>query len=256
MLPLSSSSSFSCRGRFDTVSKHCVEELSWSVTFHNGIPRNRPRVSLCWECHRHLDRSTESTCPGSWDCCWPAFAWRLISNDDVLAAMGADAWTFVCDEWRHWWSRSLPELKHQVCGPRCRFGVLQGPPSFHRDVTPDRNRHLRMKENLKLGEMSEVMDELLKPCVLCPWGHSTHLHRIGCLPFETVLQNYFDHVDLPASRACDRTLSCVRSARRDFVRERHFYDKILNNWLVVPSIAIVRGERLGFSHLRRTRQRH
>ena len=198
-------------------------------------------LDLCRECSSYLDRNEDHP-PDDWTCCWPGYMWKLLTDDAVLGSIGVDAWKLVCEAWRHWWWHSLPEL----CDRYQDRSALDARAPYFKDVTQERNRILKMRKELKLGDIKKISDELLFPTVLCPWTCTEYFHKVGCLQFDAVLATFCHDAEIPTTSAGQKKTLYCETAKRDFFRDH--YDCHINNpkWTAWPSVAFVEGRGLVF----------
>jgi predicted GIY-YIG superfamily endonuclease len=84
------------------------------------------------------------------------------------------------------------------------------------------------------------------PVVQCPWDCCDYVHRVGTLPFDSILRSFFPDAQIPLTARGKAKLELCESARRDFFRDQ--YDRHLNNpdWTVFPSVAVLPREGLAF----------
>ena len=89
------------------------------------------------------------------------------------------------------------------------------PVPYFMDVTEQRDELLGMVERLELGEMKRVIDKLLYPTVLCPWGCTEYKHQAGLLPIDAVIQNSQRCIDIPMTVEGRNKVHHCRSGRLD-----------------------------------------
>ena len=93
-----------------------------------------------------------------------------------------------------------------------------------------------VKQDIK--GLVDTFNEFLIPVVLCPWGCTEYFHCCGHIAFDTILQHYFQHVDIPLV-SDKKKLSKALTSRLDFIRDSlEEYETLLMNslWRPVPSL--------------------
>jgi len=121
---------------------------------------------FCVECCEYLDTDNNGAVD-DWTRMWPAYIWNVLTDMEVRNCLDINAWCLVPLKWRTWWLESLQEECPDYMGGEITMAHPQ--PSF-RDATGDRDALLRMKKNLRLGEIRQTLNKLLLPNILCPWG--------------------------------------------------------------------------------------
>ena len=48
----------------------------------------------------------------------------------------------------------------------------------------------------RLPDLAHVCNKFLLPTIMCPWGGSVFLHKVGSLPIDIVFQRYLEHCDI------------------------------------------------------------
>ena len=136
---------------------------------------------------------------------------------------------------RKWWIFSIKEIDV------FKFVTEESPSCFFEEQTSNIKK---MEEGLcsdLLSTIATTCDSFLMPLVLCPWGCSEYLHKVGYISFDIIIQRYVPScaIELICNvEKCNFTFS----ARDDFLRENvDEYENLLLNplWKVVPSIAFI-----------------
>lgn len=214
-LEMRSSSRVSFRRKYSSIrAAHCGEQ-----------------VLLCTECTEYLilgpeRRRQSSSGINDKKGVWAAYLWSLLDK----SGFGSRIWHFFPAVMRGWWSDAVSFNGSVDC-------------TIVKDITVSRLKLLEAVKNGFIGELIKVTDEeeLLCPTVLCPWGCTTYPHKVGKVPFDTVLQFCCPYKDIalisPKARFGE-----VLSARLDYVRPSiaDYQCQILQilkpEWTVLPSI--------------------
>ena len=201
--------------------------------------RRNAVATFCEECRTYL--TVPRVKPDDWRLIWPAFMWQFLtdtSSASLSHVQGSSyAWQFVPVTWRRWWLfslRSLSPLMWHV--PAITIDL---PLPHFKDVTDDLRRFATMMDNLELGEIRRVCNDINFPTVLCPWGCSTFLQDVGVLSlpavFHHVLRKQGARVKMTAvSRRV--LLSCL-SMRPDYLDPSHPKHICAEQFTVYPSVA-------------------
>ena len=151
---------------------------------------------------------------------------------------GKIRWSFIPKLWRHWWIKSSDFISLSAYE---NVSIDYPEPFF-----VDRTRNLDIMRNLlgenTLGSLMEACSEkYLLPNVLCPWGCSEYIHCCGRLPFDLVLQRFFQKESLGIVTS-EKDMKLVEHCRDDYIREDRSYDNLLENeaWTVRPTVLIDR----------------
>ena len=195
--------------------------------------------TFCDECCAYLCR--EETNGDDWTVIWPAFIWKFLADRSDYSvstqAGGECAWQFVPTAWRHWWLDSLrfyfPAF-YDVPG----VSLLLPPPHFE-DISSDLRRFETMMQNLRLGEIKNVCNELNFPTILCPWGCSTFPQDIGVLPLPTVFHHVLRkrRVRVQMSARSRNALCKCLSMRPDYLDPNHPRHICSKRFTVRPCVA-------------------
>ena len=190
------------------------------------IQKNKKRILLCGECSEYLTNTNGKTYKNM----WPSFLWYSISNSDLKAIYQLDVWKFIPTSWRRWWKFSIEE----------DLSIL--PKSVFIDQT---NRHHCFQSEIQTGILSKIANacnEYLIPTVLCPWGCTEYIHKVGVIPLDIVFQRY-----MPKFRfsliSCIDSCEKVFSSRDDYIRKdsKSYECLLLNpNWNVLPGVLLCR----------------
>ena len=196
-------------------------------------------LTFCTECTSYLtDVKVE---PNDWTIIWPAFVWQFltdVSTTSVSYIQGApSAWQFVPVTWRSWW---LPSLRsHNPTMWHVPAISHHSPLPHFKDVTHDLKRFDTMMDNLRLGEIRHVCNEINFPTILCPWGCSTFLQDVGFLPlpvvFQHVLRKHGSRVKMNATLRHE--LPKCYSMRQDYLDPSHPKHICADRFTVYPSLA-------------------
>ena len=144
----------------------------------NMLPRSFVRSSstficLCAQCGTHLTLHTSNAnrkiynSPGN---VWPGFIWYVLSCREFQDIYGGRLWQFIPLTWRHWW---LQEARSCFVDEITLFN----PDSLFIDKSNEINEWNREIGVMKLGNLRDVSNKLLMPCILCPWGCTEFLHK-------------------------------------------------------------------------------
>ena len=83
----------------------------------------------------------------------------------------------------------------------------------------------------------DSFDKFLKPLILCPWGCTEYYHRCGYIGFDLILQQHFQHLDIPLISGKGK-FSKASSSRLDFLKGRSRGLWVLINESRVETITI------------------
>ena len=194
--------------------------------FRQGDISNVGIVVLCEECASFLVHCRERGMVDK----WPAFIWKLLSNDKLVASRGINLWCYVPDAWRIWWLDVIRE--------RAPFrGVTMAtPPFIFKDVSSGRDALCGSLQRLVLRELMENCDKHLHATVRCPWGCTEYLHKAMSMPLDVVFQRYLGaDLLIDAKRGCHIVMG---SARNDYDDPTDVSLILMNaEWRIMPSVA-------------------
>ena len=186
--------------------------------------------SLCLECDTFLSEPEDPKDLSYKDFryTWPSFLWHLLTNNSILAEyQGLFIWKLIPAAYRHWWIPALTEIaryKHIY-----ENISVDAPRPIIRDRTDEIKEWNNCMERHNLPEVSRVCNKLLLPTVLCPWGCSEYIHKVGKIPFNIIIQKCLPKVQLPLTT--DATFSKVKTMREDYIRDS---SDTYENWLLNP----------------------
>ena len=227
-----------------------ANELNISVISSNSIQRRRNyrflessnanstlrEYKVCSQCLNHitLDDSSEA----NKECnTWPGFVWSILKSKEMHDTYDANSiWVIIPTTWRKWWLESVhlhfPTVFHNIS--------LSNPPPILADRTKDITKWDNSIESGNLNKIADVCNKLLIPTVLCPWGCSEFLHKVGYISIQLIFQKHFQKCIV--TKLKPYKLSTVESSRNDFLREEHATWLFNPKWRVTPSIAFVNNE--------------
>ena len=121
---------------------------------------------------------------------WPGFLWKLLTNLETHKSYDDYIWRFNPDLWRHWWMGALmPEH-----GDIYNCITIELPPTFFKDIMMEYKEFQYDIESYLLSKLANSCNKHLLPNVLCPWGCTDFIHRLGHLPLDVVFQRYFKKI--------------------------------------------------------------
>ena len=167
-------------------------------------------VTLCSECSSYLIEDNGN----SYHNMWPGFLWYVLSDSNVQSTYGMLKWNYIPDSIVHCWEH----VYHEELG--C------SPKSFFKDITNDIKCFNTGVKHELLSQVADVCNKYLMPTVLCPWGCTEYLHRVGKLPLDILLQRFLQKVRLDLIHNVEYCAKLF-SAREDFIRVE--YEKLLLN---------------------------
>ena len=189
-------------------------------------------VSLCNECASFLvhDRNR-----GMEDM-WPAFLWKLLTNEKLITSHGSKLWGCIPQAWRFWWRNALRRSGYY--GGVYNDITMDLPVSVFKDVTNDRNEFSSILKRLRMKELKSGCDKHLKSLVRCPWGCTEFLHKADSIPLDVVLRRYLGVNLVVTCKADDHLI--VRGAREDYMVAGDEALLLCNpEWKIRPSLAFV-----------------
>jgi hypothetical protein len=135
------------------------------------------RTSLCTECAKYMRQETvlrgERKVNQDWAIVWPAFVWQLLSSPSVSEKVGINIWCIIPKQWRIWWLQSFQELFNG----KYETATLDFPKQVVRDLTSERVKADKLIKELKLFDIENEWDEILKWSVACPFGCTEFVHK-------------------------------------------------------------------------------
>ena len=211
-------------------------------------------VVLCSQCYNYLTKADGAKYVNM----WPSFLWWFMSNESLHRMYGLRLFRLIPSTWFIWWEN------HESNDPLIT--------SFVRDVTSKRKIFKKSIKHELLSTIAKGCDEYLFPDVLCPWGCSEYMHKVGYLDIDIMLQRFHNKVYFTLVNEveeCEKVFSCRDDYLRDDVSD---YDRILLNpeWVAMPSCIIdekygavfltcrlhTRGTRKKYVHVPRNPFRH
>ena len=182
-------------------------------------------VTLCSECSSYLIEDNGN----SYHNMWPGFLWYVLSDSNVQSTYGMLKWNYIPDSIVHCWEH----VYHEELG--C------SPKSYFKDITNDIKCFNTGVKHELLSQVADVCNKYLMPTVLCPWGCTEYLHRVGKLPLDILLQRFLQKVRLDLIHNVEYCAKLF-SAREDFIRVE--YEKLLLNpkWVISPCWSFIINE--------------
>jgi predicted GIY-YIG superfamily endonuclease len=203
------------------------------------------RTSLCTECAKYMRQETvlrgERKVNQDWAIVWPAFVWQLLSSPSVSEKVGINIWCIIPKQWRIWWLQSFQELFNG----KYETATLDFPKQVVRDLTSERVKADKLIKELKLFDIENEWDEILKWSVACPFGCTEFVHKTMNMSYDIVIARAFELTDedikfvtaKPASEIDQK----LRGIRNDFLTFPMKYKvSKLNNpdpdWEILPAV--------------------
>ena len=166
---------------------------------------------------------------------WPSQIWKLMSNEELLELHGSNLWKLIPQLWRKWWVKTAQKFIHAM-----DHITISEPRAIVRDGTPHCERMRRMDKELTIKELHNAWDDHSLPCVKCPWGCVEQYHRVGSVPFDTVLAKLFSVESLLLSQV--NKLKKVVGIRNNFL----YFEQERDFLLGMPDCEVM--ATIGFSH--------
>jgi hypothetical protein len=184
-------------------------------------------VPLCSECTHYLTDDSDER----YTSVFPAFMWKLLSNNNLLTKHGCRLWTIVPKRWRFWWIDAVASITE------LETVTVDDPKSVVQDVTVECNLIDGCVKRNKLGELKNVINRLFYPTIKCPWGCTEYHIHCGKVPFDLLLYRILGNDVLCFNDT--KKLSHLRGIRNDFLDEHDWQETFAWNpdWPVMPSVA-------------------
>ena len=170
---------------------------------------------------------------------WPSFIWKqVLKNPNVLSIYGDRVWCLIPSQWRHWWIESVKEYIAPRNGNDYSNVTLNFPHPAIVDRSLDQIEMIADISSFNLGRIMDTMNKHLIPDVLCPWGCSEYIHKVGTVSLDIIIQRFLPKCILHLPNK-DKVF-LVESCRDDFLLRDSEYEKWLFNpdWKVLPSVTI------------------
>jgi hypothetical protein len=163
---------------------------------------------------------------------WPAFIWKLLTNEKLIEEVGTRVWCYVPGAWHVWWINAV----HW----RGIFSdvTLTYLPSIFKDVTSNREEFLGSLNRLELVDLMDCCDKHLHATIWCPWGCTEYLHKVKSLALDVVFGRYLGgHLVMD----CARGEEVVMQSARNDLDSTYDVSCILMNpqWRIVSSVAFL-----------------
>ena len=192
---------------------------------------------LCYECSNFLVTQSNAKEANKSKYTWPGFIWTLLQQKDILHKYGSKVWQLIPTQWRHWWIRAVKDLNIYIYDDV----TIDMPPPIIYDMTHDINDWNCNINSMLLSNLASTCNQYLMPCVLCPWGCTTFLHKCGHIQLDLVIQRYMPKCLITLINK-HMYVANIQSARDDYVRfdADDSYDCWLLNpqWTIKPCICI------------------
>lgn len=222
------------RIEFTSVYKHHVKtrrkfKFLIDDDFHNN------RCTVCVQCCKYLTLE-DNKCANSPSNTWPSFIWYMLSSNDIRKYYHiVYVWGFIPTTWRYWWIESLEFASMNMTLS------IDSPKPFFADKTKDIIKWDQEISSYSLPRLRDICNELMIPCVLCPFGCSTFIHRHGSMSYDIIVQRYLQRVILRKMYSNSNGFKYALSTREDYIRPKFDYDNWLLNplWTIYPSITFV-----------------
>ena len=186
---------------------------------------SREEVTLCFECSNYLTKDKGDT----YENMWPSFVFYFLSDENIEEVYGHEKWKYIPEKWRYWWSDYFSHIT-----------IESLPKSLFNDISEDQIKFQKLRDSDLLSEIAKGCDEFIIPNVLCPWGCSEYIHKVGEFPIDLLIQRYTNDMNIILIHSVERC-KYFFSTREDFIRtDQYCYDNILLNpkWIVLPSMFI------------------
>ena len=194
-------------------------------------------ITLCYQCKQHLTLEDPDDAKKK-ELLWPGFIWLFLTNRKIRFHYNSFfLWKFIPLQWRYWW---LPEF---VRTSTYSTITINNPKPFFVDKTNHINHWNELIDSYSLPNLAEACNRYLLPSVLCPFGCSAFIHRIGHISLDLIFQRFLPKVQFTKFFNNTKGFAYTKSARDDYIRHDDDYDCwLLNtNWMIQPSIAFING---------------
>ena len=181
-------------------------------------------ITLCKECTHYLTNDDGDVYKNM----WPSFLWHFLSDNEINELYGLNKWKFIPGSWRKWWQQYFPVDERLL------------PISYFNEISSDLEKFNSYIKSELLSDIAIGCNKFLMPTVLCPWGCSEYLHRVGYMDMDVCIQRFLSNINFQLVNKIEE-VSKYFSARDDYIREgKDDYDNILLNpeWGVLPSICL------------------
>ena len=181
-------------------------------------------ITLCTECAHYLTDDDGVAYKNM----WPSFLWYFLSDNEINEVYGLNKWRFIPGSWRKWWQQYFPVDERLL------------PISYFNEISSDLEKFDSYIKSELLSDIAIGCNKYLMPTVLCPWGCSEYLHRVGYMEMDVCIQRFLSNINFQLVNKIEE-VSKYFSARDDYIREgKDDYDNILLNpeWGVLPSICL------------------
>ena len=130
-------------------------------------------INLCAQCGTHLTLRTSKENKKIYNShgnSWPGFIWYILSNREFHDVYRLRLWQFIPLARRHWWL-------HEARNCFVEDISLNHPDSIFVDKSKEIYEWNREIGVMQIGNLRDVSNKLLMPCILCPWGCTEFLHK-------------------------------------------------------------------------------
>ena len=184
-----------------------------SVRFHRKFCsmskrtyENEETVPLCTHCEVYLTETGSEA--QDMEVQFPGYIWSLQSK--TLRALHREReilWRIMPRVWRLWWQVAFD------------IDDVNTPPGVQTETIDVQKRRFASGTSGDIKRLVDTFDELLMPLVLCPWGCTEYYHKCGDIPFDVILQQHFQHLDLVPLLSPRTKLCMALTSRLDFIRD-------------------------------------
>ena len=203
---------------------------------HPDIENNDRDVEypLCFECEQYLTLEDKYQTE---QYCWPSFICCFLSNPACHDVYGSNIWRLLAREFRMWWLSYCQSYFPDVYG----YITLDDPEPVFDDLTIKIKKWNENIDSATLPNLASACNEMIMPTIMCPWGCSVFIHKIGSLPLDITIQRFIQQVELVLIDP--KKLPLIQWCRDDFTRLENDNDTWLMNpaWKIRPSIAFIKG---------------
>ena len=147
---------------------------------------------LCNQCEVHLSYEDTDKANGP-QFIWPAFYWSIMHCKDIHNHYSYEfIWKIVPLGWREWW---FDKIVLQFMAYYNSISITE-PQSIFMDITKGLETWNEGIKSQKLSYIADVCNQFLLPNVLCPWGCSEFIHKVGYVDLDTVIQLFIQKYNL------------------------------------------------------------